>query len=220
MAQTAALVSQPLRLILCCASTGCRSLAMSALVFCLVGGPAALAGCLFRRSLLATKAKHSLEALHSSSSTCDTSKRTHGIRVAARTTRSLPLTFAAGPLSLSWGRVHVHRVDDDGIVSARRCSQGFKGLRGVALGFATRWLWTGSWGRRLIVKILVVVNRIRVWNSCHRVSSECLLTAAPANDRRIVVSGERLTSTEALISGVPSAGPARRAFHAHDLGGL
>jgi hypothetical protein len=98
---------------------------MSALVFSLVGGAAALAGCLFRCDLLATKAKHSLEALYSSGSTCDTSKRAHGIGVAARTTRSLPLTFAAGPFSLSWGRVHIHGVDDDGIVGTRRCSHGF-----------------------------------------------------------------------------------------------
>jgi hypothetical protein len=103
---------------------------MSALVFGLVGGATALAGCLFsRRSLLATKAKHSLEALYSCSSAGDTSKRVDGIRVAARTARSLPLSFAAGPFSFSWDRVQVHRVDDDRIVSARRCSHGLEGLR-------------------------------------------------------------------------------------------
>jgi hypothetical protein len=129
---TAAFMSQSLRLVLCCATAGCRSFATSALVFCLVSSATALAGlfrCRCRCALLTTESEHALEAAHGSGSAGDTSKRTHRIRVAARATGSFTVTFAAGPLGLNWGRVHLHGVDKNRVVGTRRRCYGFERLR-------------------------------------------------------------------------------------------
>jgi hypothetical protein len=79
----------------------------------------------------------------------------------------LTFAFAAGSaLSLDWGRLHIHRIHNDGVVGARRRGDGFLRLHGATLRFAP--LGLGAllhWCRRVVWHHEVVLKRERVGHS-------------------------------------------------------